>query len=280
MKKIFALLLAAMMLLAATGCNSDTPSSSDTPSQPQDSQPESTEWAPITPGVLTVGTSADFAPYEFHIIEDGKDKIVGFDMELAQYIADELGLELKIVDMSFESLLIELDLGTIDMVIAGLSPDPERDIYFSDTYYMGTQCLMVNKTNLDKYTALADLNDPQYSVGAQTGSIQADLAADNTPNASQVLLTDIPTIIMELKSGTIDAAYMETVVAEGYVDTQDDLAIIFEVPYDADGNCVGIKKGDDDLLAKVNAILAKVESEGKMAEWVTTAMNLSAQEVG
>ena len=284
MKKLLALALASLMVLTMAACGGNpAPSSSDvsTPdsSTPDASQPEATAWTPAEAGYLTVGTSADFAPYEFHIMEDGQDKIVGFDMELAQYIADAMGLELKVVDIAFDSILIELNNGTIDMGIAGFSPDPERKVLFSDAYYTGTQCMMVTKANLEKFSSYTDLNKAELSVGAQTGSIQADLAAEHTPNANQVLLQAIPSIIMELKAGTVDAAFMETAVAEGYIKTQDDLAILCEVPYDAPGSCVAIKEGNDSLLEQVNAIIAQMTQEGKMDGWVQTANELAEQAI-
>ena len=271
--------LAITLTLALAGCGS-TPPPADSPADSGSSPAPAGEWAPVTPGVLTVGTSADFAPYEFHILKDGQDKIVGFDMSLAQYIADDWGLELKIVDMSFDSILIELENGTIDLAIAGLSPDPERDIFFSSAYYTGNQCMMVKKENLEKYKGYADFDSADFSVGAQTGSIQADLAAEHTPNANQVLLQAIPNIIMELKAGTIDAAYMETLVAEGYTKTQDDLAVLCEVPYEAEGSCVGVKKGSQATLDKVNATLQKLAAEDLMGGWVAEANDLSGQAVG
>lgn len=73
-----------------------------------------------------MGTSADFAPYEFHILDNGVDKIVGFDVALGQAIADELGVEFEVKDISFDSILMELNAGTIDLGIAGFSPTPER----------------------------------------------------------------------------------------------------------------------------------------------------------
>lgn len=280
MKKFLTLLLALTLLLSLAACGGTTPPASGSGSgSPAPGTPD-LGWTPATPGKLTVGTSADFAPYEFHILQDGQDKIVGFDIELAQFIADDFGLELVLVDMAFDSILIELNNGTIDLAIAGLSADPTRDIYFSDIYYIGTQSLMVKKANLDKYKDYTDLNKSQFSIGAQSGSIQADLAAEHTPNANHTLLTSIPNVIMELKAGTIDAAFMETIVGEGYLATQDDLAILCEVPYDAEGSSVGVKKGNDALLAAVNATLAKIKAQGLMDGWVQTANELATQAVG
>lgn len=94
----------------------------------------------VTPGKLTIATSPDFAPYEFYAIgEDGTPTLAGFDMALAQYIADDLGLELEIVTVDFDGVLSELQTKSVDLGMAGLSPDPKREsiMAFSDLYYIG-----------------------------------------------------------------------------------------------------------------------------------------------
>ena len=78
-------------------------------------------------GKIVLGTSADYPPFESHAMIDGKDEIVGFDIEIAKYIAEELGVELEIKDMDFDKLLGGLSTGMLDIVIAGMNPDPERE---------------------------------------------------------------------------------------------------------------------------------------------------------
>lgn len=232
-------------------------------------------------GKLVMGTSADFAPYEFHILDNGVDKIVGFDVALGQAIADELGVEFEVKDISFDSILMELNAGTIDLGIAGFSPTPERmaAVDMSRLYYTGGQSLMIRKADADKYTGLSDFGAGK-SVGAQTGSIQEGLAKEQTPEAALVSLQTVPSIIMELKSNKIDAAYIETVVAEGYVKTQDDLMILCEVPFDAEGSSVAVKKGNTEMLDFVNAVITKVVANGDMAKFVEEANELSTQAAG
>lgn len=232
-------------------------------------------------GKLVMGTSADFAPYEFHILDNGVDKIVGFDVALGQAIADELGVEFEVKDISFDSILMELNAGTIDLGIAGFSPTPDRmaAVDMSCLYYTGGQSLMIRKADADKYTGLSDFGAGK-SVGAQTGSIQEGLAKEQTPEAALVSLQTVPSIIMELKSNKIDAAYIETVVAEGYVKTQDDLMILCEVPFDAEGSSVAVKKGNTEMLDFVNAVITKVVANGDMAKFVEEANELSTQAAG
>ena len=77
-------------------------------------------------GKLVVGTSADYPPYEFHKQVDGKDQIVGFDIDIAKEVAKDLGVELEVDDMSFDGLLVALQAGKVDMVFAGMTPTDER----------------------------------------------------------------------------------------------------------------------------------------------------------
>ena len=102
----------------------------------------------VTDGKLTVATSPDFAPYEFYSIdEDGNPTLAGFDMDLAQYIADKMGLELEVVPMDFDGVLSELSQKNVDLGMAGLSPDPARAdaMEFSDLYYKGGQSFRNSK---------------------------------------------------------------------------------------------------------------------------------------
>ena len=282
MKKLIALILTLVLALSLVACSSSSSDSSSTDSDSSDSTASETPNVDAikAAGKLVVGTSADFAPYEFHILdENGEDTIVGFDMSLAQAIADELGVELEIVDQSFDSILLDLQQGTIDLGIAGFSPDPERKEVadFSDYYYLGGQAFAINKANADKYTSFEDFAGLQ--VGAQTGSIQADLLAENCPDAQAVLLSKVPDIILELVNGKIEGAFIETAVLENYIKNYPDVMMMCEVPYDSEGSAVAIKKGNDDLTAVVNDVIAKVTADGSMDQWVAEANELSDQEI-
>lgn len=294
MKKFFAVALSAVMIATLTACGGTAPSStapsSTAPSStaPSSTAPSSTAPAAATKvktvveGKLTIATSADFAPYEFHILENGKDKIVGFDIMMAEQIAKDLGLELAIKDMAFDAILMEINAGTVDMGVAGFSPDETRKkaVDFTDLYYTGGQSLMIKKADAEKFKTMADLNKPEYSIGAQTGSIQEKLAKENTPTAKYVGLQAVPNIIMELTAGKINACFMETVVAESYMKTQQDLMILCDVPYaDANGSAVAIKKGNTDLLTAANASIKKMVDDNSIGKFVETANAMIGQEV-
>lgn len=228
----------------------------------------------VTDGKLTVATSPDFAPYEFYAIdEDGTPSLAGFDMALAQYIADYLGLELEIVTVDFDGVLTELQTKSVDLGMAGLSPDPVREaaMDFSDIYYEGGQSLVTVKDNADTYNSTDAINDPSVSVGAQTGSIQLDLAQKNSPDADIVSLPKVTDIISELLAGKLDAAYIETAVAESYQKNYPDLEIVADVPYEVEGSSIGVSKGNAELLAAVNEAIAAAKADGSLEEFIAEA---------
>ena len=233
----------------------------------------------VTEGKLTVATSPDFAPYEFYAIgEDGTPTLAGFDMALAQYIADYMGLELEVITVDFDGVLSELQTKSVDLGMAGLSPDPKREniMNFSDIYYTGGQSLVTVKANSETYNSFEAINKPDVSVGAQTGSIQLDLANTNSPDADIISLPKVTDIIAELLAGKLDAAYIETVVAESYQKNYPDLEIVMDVPYDVAGSAIGVSKDNDALLAAVNEAIAAAIEDGSMDAFVAEANELAS----
>ena len=234
----------------------------------------------VTEGKLVLGTSADYSPYEFHIYENGVDKIVGFDVALAQAIADELGVELEIHDIPFDSILLEVNLGSIDVAIAGFTPTPARleAVDMSHLYELQSQSLLIRKEDLGKYTNIENFG-AGTNVGSQTSSIQEELAHEKAPNANHVSIQEIPALVLNLQGKNIDAIVMETAVAEGYVKAQDDLAILCEVPYDSNGKGVVVKKSNTDLLNFVNAVVTKVVCNGDMQKFIDEANAIADQSI-
>ncbi len=243
--------------------------------------PESSEMETVTEGVLTVATSPDFAPYEFYAIgEDGNPTLAGFDMALAQYVADYLGLELEVIPMDFDGVLSELQMKNVDLGMAGLSPDPTREdaMDFSDIYYEGGQSLVTVKANADTLNSFEACNKSDVSVGAQIGSIQMDLANEFSADADIVALPKVTDIISELLGGKLDAAYIETAVAESYQKNYPDLEIVLDVPYDVAGSSIGVSKGNTALLTAVNEAIAAAIEDGSMDQFVAEANELAAGE--
>lgn len=284
MKKFLAMALSLAMVLSLAACGSknETPAdSTDTPAENTDTadNTESAEVSLVNPGKLTVATSPDFAPYEFYSIDaNGDPQLAGFDVALAGYIADYMGLELDIIPMDFDGVLNELAAGSVDLGMAGLSPDPERAdaMDFSDIYYMGGQSFVCLQSNKDQFTSLEDTNKPELSIGAQNGSIQKDLADQNSPDADIVVLTKVTDIVAELLAGKLDGAYIETAVAETYAKQYPDLCVVLDVPYDSEGSAIGVSKDNDSLMAKVNEAIAAALADGSMDNFVAEANDLAS----
>lgn len=274
MKKLICMLLAVTMLaLCFAGCGK-----SDAADDKDYSAMTIKELKPllktVSSGKLTVATSPDFAPYEFYSLdESGNPTLAGFDIALAGYIADYLGLELEVVPMDFDGTLMELANKKTDLGMAGYSPDPARadSMDFSDIYYTGGQSFVTSKDLAGNFQSLADTNKPEYQIGAQVGSIQADLAKTNSPDADIVELSKVTDIIAEVLSGKLQGAYIETVVAETYAKTYPDLAVVLDVPYDSEGSAVGVSKGNGALLAAVNLAIKAAIDDGSMAQFVADA---------
>lgn len=290
MKKFLALLMALSMTAALAACGGSPAASSSAASgssapaasgSAAASSPASATIETVNPGVLTVATSPDFAPYEFYAIgEDGTPRLAGFDMALAQYIADYLGLELEVIPMDFDGTIMELANGNVDLGMAGYSPDPDRaDLMdFSDIYISGGQSFVTTQANKDQFPTLETANNPDYQIGAQLGSIQVGLARENTPDADIVELAKVPDIIAELLSGKMDGAFIETMVAESYAKNYPDLCVALEVPYEAKGSVVGVTKGNAALLAGVNEAIAACMESGEFDQYVFEANELAAGE--
>ncbi|MBT2285597.1 ABC transporter substrate-binding protein/permease [Paenibacillus polymyxa] len=226
---------------------------------------------------LVLGTSADFAPYEFHKVIDGKDEIVGFDIEIAKEIAKDLGAELVIEDMGFDGLLPALQSGRVDLVISGMTPTDERkqSIDFSDTYYKSKQVIMVRNVDKDKYPTMAELENAK--IGVQKGSIQETIG-QKIPGAKLTALDKISDIVLQLQTKRIDAAIVEDTVAAGYLD--DIIGLAAAVPDEEQAEAaVGIRKGNTELLSAVNGTLERLKSEDKINQMVTDASLLMAGKV-
>ena len=302
MKKFLALSLSAVMSLTLlSGCGGATtpgPESKEPAAEsvaPVESAPAQKKYSEMTieelkpllqtvnSGKLTVATSPDFAPYEFYAIDEtGTPHIAGFDMGLAQYVADFLGLELEIVPIDFDGVLMELQTKSVDLGMAGLSPDPKRMgiMDFSEIYYLGGQSFVCLEKNKDKFPDLASTNKPEYQIGAQVGSIQVDLLQTNSPDAAQIQLSKVTEIIAELLAEKMDGAYIETAVAESYKVNYPELCVALEVPYEAAaGSAIGVQKDNPALLAAVNLAIKAALEDGSMDAFVAEANELASGEI-
>lgn len=273
MKKLIALMLAVLMAIGMfAGC---------TPVEEAPAGNNKYNLTTVKEGYLTVVTSPDYAPYEFYALDaNGKPQLAGFDMALAQYIADYLGLTLEVVTVDFNGILGEMAAGSADLAMAGLSPEPERaeKMDFSDIYYGGKQAFITTSDKADQFPDLASANQEGISVGAQSGTIQQELAAQYSADAEQVTLVKATEIIAEVINGSLDGAYVEWDVAESYKKQYPNLHIVCEVPYENDGNIIGVAKGNDELLKYVNEAIEKCVESGTFNTYLEQANALAAGE--
>lgn len=266
MKKITGLVMAlvALFTLAACGGGSDdTADSSVTKSADQLADIKKA-------GVLKVATSADYAPFEFHTMVDGKDKIVGADIDLVNEIAKELGVKAEVSDMSFNTVLASLKEGKSDIAISAISATKERkeQFNFTDNYYNPPQVLIINKKNQEQLTSLADLKDKK--VGAQKGSIQEDIVKTQIKEAKAVSIEKVPNMVVEVNSGSLDAMVVEKTIAQSYVQQNPDLMIaeIELEPSEDEAFAIALPKGSEELQTELNKIIKKLNDEGKIDEYV------------
>ncbi|GAB6930205.1 ABC transporter permease subunit [Paenibacillus sp. JCM 10914] len=224
---------------------------------------------------VILGTSADYAPYEFHQIIDGVDTIVGFDIEIAKEIAKDLDAELIIQDTSFDALLPELTSGRVDFVISGMNPTEERrnSIDFSDPYYAAEQSVVVRMEDELKYATMESLHGAR--IGVQKGSIQESIAKQ-IPNASVVSLDKIPDLLLQLDSERVDAVIAEYPIAKTNMN-EATMAITAAKPTaENDEYAIGVRKGNEELLASINATLARLKADDKIQQFVDEASDLAA----
>ncbi|CAM2780434.1 ABC transporter substrate-binding protein [Paenibacillus sediminis] len=223
---------------------------------------------------IVLGTSADYPPYEFHMKVNGKDQIVGFDIEIAKEIAKDMGAQLEIKDTSFDVLLNELNSGKVDMVISGMNPTPERKkaVDFTTTYYKAEQAVLVRKGDEAKYDTMDKLEGKK--IGVQKTSVQEGIAKD-IKNAKLTSLSKISDLILELESGRVDALILELPVAKSYVANRDTVAIAGANPkWEDDGYAIAVRKGSPKFAEAINKTLERLKSENKIDQFVTDANQL------
>jgi ABC-type amino acid transport substrate-binding protein len=228
-------------------------------------------------GKLLVGTSADYPPYEFHLLSDEEGELVGIDIDIAKVIAQELGVQLEIKDLIFSRIFKSLESGQIDIAIAGLSPTEERQkvASFSDVYYQAIQCVLIRKDNSERIKTVEDLRGKK--VGVQKDSLQEDMARGQIHGADFDVRETIEELIIILDKGLVEGIILEKPVGDSYVRRNKNFTSLRceEKLDNLMGSAIAVKKGEDDLLKEINRILAKLKKEGKIDEFVETAKMLS-----
>lgn len=171
--------------------------------------------------VLVMGTSPDYPPYEF-FADAAMTEYAGIDVEVAKYIAESMGMTLQIESMNFDNLVTSLSNGDFDVVLAACEYTEERAkaCDFSDPYYTDLPpVILVKASNADKYKTVDDINQASVIIGAQKNTTKAMAAADMFPDAANgmVLESLVPTLVTELKNGTIDLLVLDGNVGLSYV---------------------------------------------------------------
>ena len=289
--KVLSLALAAITLFVLCACG--TAASSPAAGPVSDAAP--TEASAASNGVLDeikasgelhITLSPDFAPMEFiDSSKDGQEQYVGFDVTLAKYIADYIGVDLVIEPMSFDACQTAVYTGSVPMSISGYSWTEERSENYeiSDYYYAGDneteQVILIKKTDADKYTSAEDFSG--VDVGAQNASLQMNLLTSQLPDANPITIGDLGVGVLELQNGSIEALAVAKGNAEMILDSNPDLMICpweFEVAAEYEANVILITKGETALLNVVNEALAKAYADGLYGTWYEDAVALAKSE--
>lgn len=289
MKSKFALLitLAMVMIFTLSGCGT---SDAKTETTVAETTLAATETVATTEavasklqeikdkGTLVLGTSADYPPFEFHLEVDGKDTIVGFDIDIAQKIADSIGVKLEIIDMKFDGLLPALTAGKIDLIVSGMTPTDERkqSVDFSVVYYEARQTMLVLSKDAATLNTIEAFDGK--TIGVQKATIQEELAKTLFTKTEAKAIDKIPNLIMELKTGKVDGLIIAEPVGKQYASANPDLALNGLDLGSEGGSAVAVQKDSGDFLDAINSAIQGMLDSGEMDQVISDAMLLSEGE--
>lgn len=211
---------------------------------------------------LILVTEAGFAPYEYY--ENGE--IIGVDIDIAKEIANRLGKELIIKDVSFDSIINELNSSKADFAAAGMSITKEREeeVDFSIEYATSKQVIIVRK-DYTQITKLSDLNNKTISV--QLGSVADQYISKNYPSAKLVTQKKFLAAAEDVKSYKADCLIMDELPAKELVKENNDLKIL-DIDVFTDKYAIAVKKGNKELLDQINQILTELLNDGTIEEYI------------
>lgn len=269
MKKLGAVAasLAFAGALALTGCgNSGAPADSAGSADASGSDTMQL----VTDGTLTIGTSAEYEPFEY--MEDGEYK--GFDLELAQAIADDLGLELKIENVDFDTIVPGVASGTkYDMGIAAITATPEREkeVGFTDSYYMDDQAIvtMADNTEITGDNYADALNAEGMKIAVQSGSTAEAFAKENFPNAELVPFKNATDCFAAVQSSQANALVTNRSVAAQLVATSFSNEQVIKQISTGEEYAIAVNKDNTALLDALNDSIAKLTEDGTVDELMT-----------
>ncbi len=260
-KKILSILMAAAMLLsvcALTACGSQeepAPAEEGTEAAEPAEPAEAGEFTTVTEGVLTMSTNAAFPPYE---MTNDAGEFEGIDVEIAQAIAEKLGLELQVDDMDFDAALMAAQNGKSDMVMAGVTVNEERlaVMDFSDSYATGVQVIIV-KEGSD--VTLDNLGDQM--IGVQRGTTGEIYCTDDYGSEHVTSYDNGITAVQALQNGQVDCVVIDKAPAQAFVEANTGLTIL-DTEYVTENYAIGFAKGNTALMEAVNAALAELTEDG------------------
>ena len=278
-KKIVSVILcAAMATTVLAGCGSSNTASTDaaaeettedveaeaTTEEAEDAEAaeEATDAAEVTtvePGVLTMGTNATFPPYEY---KDG-DAVVGIDPDIAQALADKLGLKLEVVDMEFDSLVASVQSGKVDIVLAGMTVNEERkkNVDFTDSYANGVQVIIVAE-NSDISTS-DDLEGKL--IGVQQGTTGHVYCSDDWGEENVVAFQSGAAAVQALQQGKVDCVVIDQEPAKAFVEANDGLKIL-DTQYANEDYAAAVSKKNPELTGALNKALQELKDDGTVQE--------------
>lgn len=278
-KQILALSMAALMAAALTACSSkpaETAAPETTQAQTVEAAPETegetaeaseeaTGGAEAAGGTLVMATNAEFPPYEYY--EDGD--IVGIDVEIAKAIAAKLGMELQIEDMAFDAIIPAVTSGKADFGAAGMTVTEERQrsVEFTDTYANSNQVAIVKEdSDITGSDALAG-----KIIGVQLGTT-GDALATEIKDATVERYNKGLEAVQSLTQGKIDAVVIDQATAEAFVKKTEGIKIL-EEKMSEEEYAIAIKKGNIELVEKMNEAIKELKEEGKIDEIVAKYMD-------
>ena len=267
-KKVVSVMLCAAMtaaVLAGCGSSSAETVSEDTSAAAEETEDAAAEETADTAeadteesagGTLVMGTNAEFPPYEYY---EGQE-VVGIDAEMAAAVAEKLGMELKIEDMAFDSLIPALSSGKVDIVAAGMTVTEDRlaSVNFSDTYATGIQAIIVTE---DSDIASAD-DLVGKTIGVQQGTT-GDLYATDVEGATIERYAKGMEAVQSLSQGKIDAVIIDNEPANVFVSEVEGLKILDEA-FATEDYAVAVAKDNEELLEQVNTALAELKEDGTL----------------
>lgn len=238
--------------------------------------------AAISAKKIIMATNAEYAPFEFHKDIDGKDQIVGYDILIAQEIAKDLGVELEVKDMSFSAVVESVATGKADFAMAAMDPTPEREkaMLFSQTYYTAVAGVLVKKDDADKFKTADDLKG--LTVGVQTGSTFVDVAQQipEFNDKEQLMQLDkVGDLVQALESNRAGAVLVELPVAQAYAANNPNVVIApIELKPASEGYVAGVAKSSPKLQEAINKTIDRLKSEGKLDQFINEANRLVESE--